>query len=821
MSTTEAYQYEPLEDGSSKFRLLRLLPIRNSVIACQLEHSSITICEPYEALSYTWGSDEKVETITVNDKALDITDNLYAALKHLALPHKERVLWIDGICIDQSNDAEKSLQVQLMTAIYTNASCVIFWLGKATFEVRVLMKCLNRLHKLPVADYTLENAQAMWANIVASQDVQRQTAIGLQTILRRPWFERVWILQEVANARHGLICAGATSIPADIFALSISLIKPDVSGNMAYWQPVVDIMPSALRKQSWWADNPDLYTLMRKFKDSSATDARDTVYALLGLSVHDRDRDAVIVDYAKPIHEIFQYTLQYFIHSEKSRIDHVLNFAVGLSEVATVLVVVQEDSEAEVDVFDCRERRWKGKTAAYSRWLRSHRLTSNDRTNTSDIRTVGRYERPATPRKKSPEIPIDKYNAHIIMEELRPGISSSYTTSLYAEISSIVANEFFDNRIISGRLDFHYWGRPEDHVILLVLEKASACRILEFAAKRGLTNLLQIVMDLELADREDVLGSGAVYNAATRDLETTRFVLAMGFDLNFCGDLGTPLHRAVRKGDINAMLILIDFGADIDLVTDHSESALTLAMSSGRQPEQGPDLGALQFLLDKGAKLQTNMPALLFTCLSCHDPGRKALEKLLKHGADPDLLLCIAMLSGYQDNCRDMVTCMGMALQYCADPDLLANSLDNEYGLRLYAVKTYIGQSMLQIAAQNQSQRYDWRPTKTLGTLLAYGANINLVTEHETLKTALHAALHGRCDENVKYLLDHGAHIDPRAYEIVDGLSPDQAHGISPKKLRTILQKHDPFKLRHWPKRVGNRVGDWLDRDHPVYGKST
>jgi hypothetical protein len=113
MSITEVYQYEPLEDSPSSFRLLRLLPIRSSVIACRLINSSLSTCEPYEALSYTWGSDEKVETTTVNDRALDITDNLYAALKDLALPDKERLLWIDGICIDQSNNAEKSLQVQL------------------------------------------------------------------------------------------------------------------------------------------------------------------------------------------------------------------------------------------------------------------------------------------------------------------------------------------------------------------------------------------------------------------------------------------------------------------------------------------------------------------------------------------------------------------------------------------------------------------------------------------------------------------------------------------------------------------------------------
>ena len=163
LSDLETFQYEPLDDNSSRFRLLRLQLIENSTIKCELEPSIITDCEPYEALSYTWGSNEKVETITVNGKALDITDNLYAALKHLALPDKERLLWIDGICINQEDDAysEKSQQVQLMRSIYIHASTVIFWLGKSTSEIQVLMRCLGRLRTLLANDYTLDHARAV------------------------------------------------------------------------------------------------------------------------------------------------------------------------------------------------------------------------------------------------------------------------------------------------------------------------------------------------------------------------------------------------------------------------------------------------------------------------------------------------------------------------------------------------------------------------------------------------------------------------------------------------------------------------------------
>ncbi|EGP90898.1 uncharacterized protein MYCGRDRAFT_34473, partial [Zymoseptoria tritici IPO323] len=134
----QPFRYDAL-DGPNSFRLLCLLPERGPRIHCELIDSTLSHPGPYEALSYTWGCDEKVEPITLNNKTLWITDNLHTALQHLLLPDRARVLWIDGICIDQSNDAEKSEQVRHMASIYSQADQVVFWLGKATAEVRTLM----------------------------------------------------------------------------------------------------------------------------------------------------------------------------------------------------------------------------------------------------------------------------------------------------------------------------------------------------------------------------------------------------------------------------------------------------------------------------------------------------------------------------------------------------------------------------------------------------------------------------------------------------------------------------------------------------------
>ncbi|KAJ0118422.1 hypothetical protein J7T55_009205 [Diaporthe amygdali] len=107
----------------------------------------------YEALSYAWGSEEDPARVYVRGRShkhdshsyyLSITRNLHDALRalrkyHLAAENPEgtlasslsRVLWIDAICIDQANAAEKGPQVAMMGSIYQSASRVVAWLGPA------------------------------------------------------------------------------------------------------------------------------------------------------------------------------------------------------------------------------------------------------------------------------------------------------------------------------------------------------------------------------------------------------------------------------------------------------------------------------------------------------------------------------------------------------------------------------------------------------------------------------------------------------------------------------------------------------------------
>jgi ankyrin repeat protein len=70
---------------------------------------------------------------------------------------------------------------------------------------------------------------------------------------------------------------------------------------------------------------------------------------------------------------------------------------------------------------------------------------------------------------------------------------------------------------------------------------------------------------LMLLTRTAAADAGDLYDAAlTGHVDAVRNLVAAGADINDPGDLGTPLHAAAFRGDIEIASILIDKGADVN-----------------------------------------------------------------------------------------------------------------------------------------------------------------------------------------------------------------------------------------------------------------
>jgi hypothetical protein len=309
---------------------------------------------PYDALSYTWSGTHKTHTVKVDGKYLDVTENLHSALQHLRSETVDKVLWIDAICIDQSNERERGHQVQQMCKIYSQAEEVIVWLGQATRKTNILLKSLQGLEESSTRNghgyrhWELEQWTQFWLSVPKHPDFELRD--GLDQLLSRPWFKRVWILQEIANAKRASILCGTKSVRAHTFALAPSLIgiKPE-----RHCQAVLDIMPGSLREKTWWTENRDLYNLLLKFKESRASDPRDKVYALLGISSDAWDTQSLRPDYTKDLQKVIHDTSAFLFGPSDVSYKIMPEFLTDLTyrSVASFVELARTSDVSEVDRF--------------------------------------------------------------------------------------------------------------------------------------------------------------------------------------------------------------------------------------------------------------------------------------------------------------------------------------------------------------------------------------------------------------------------------------------------------------------------------------
>lgn len=116
-------------------------------------------------------------------------------------------------------------------------------------------------------------------------------------------------MQEVANARRATVSVGRNTVSSRMFAIAPQMmgIKP-----CDHCQAVLDGMPGHLRVSSWWNSERDLFTLLKKFRLCEASDPRDKIYALLGITQITSNENLglgdlmIQPDYSKSIQAVIQ-----------------------------------------------------------------------------------------------------------------------------------------------------------------------------------------------------------------------------------------------------------------------------------------------------------------------------------------------------------------------------------------------------------------------------------------------------------------------------------------------------------------------------------
>ncbi|KAI1031855.1 hypothetical protein LB504_000149 [Fusarium proliferatum] len=275
----------------------------------------------YEALSYVWGPPNRTKTIKCNGQDFTITDGLEAALRRLRLPGKSRHIWIDQICLDQDSITERSEQVSIMRHIYSNAEIVNAWLGPADPEVAssaagIITTLANSKPRLYEKDVFPEDQELLDLGLPTRDSPDWD---ALNSMLAVPYFSRVWIIQEVAVASDFALLWGDITISKSEFkkfrlaALYYKLSDVDVENGSpgVLWNAV-----ALLYMGHYKVGDDSLLHLVSSTSSTNATDARDKIFALIGLA---GDRSyGMVPDYSRSETEVFSEFARLVIVSEKN-----------------------------------------------------------------------------------------------------------------------------------------------------------------------------------------------------------------------------------------------------------------------------------------------------------------------------------------------------------------------------------------------------------------------------------------------------------------------------------------------------------------------
>ncbi|KAI1615312.1 heterokaryon incompatibility protein-domain-containing protein [Exophiala viscosa] len=324
-------------DSLEKDRTIRLLTLTSgsgdAAHACTLETVLLDDCPPYDALSYVWGNATEREPLLCSSKLcsgsrLMITQNLYSVLLQFSHDGRTDHLWVDAVCINQEDLGERSQQVSFMGDIYARARCTLVWLGPPSDydyqACEVAEWLVNAARPFSEVEETsaclLLNLSAIGVGLVESgslekYDTDKTKLIQLGQLLTRPWFQRVWIIQEVAKAKEVKMLHGNRSISFRTFFMAIQILVDsglgvfcgiDTDMHAAHRSAFDNVAWLAIIQQRIAMKRKDaLFRLINVARSFESTDPRDKSYGLLGMA-SSSDTLKMEPNYSQAPYELFR-----------------------------------------------------------------------------------------------------------------------------------------------------------------------------------------------------------------------------------------------------------------------------------------------------------------------------------------------------------------------------------------------------------------------------------------------------------------------------------------------------------------------------------
>lgn len=347
---TDEYQYSPLS-GPRQIRLLELHPgasPEDPQLSVELVTVTLDAAPPFIALSYAWGDPSPQAEIRCCGLAARTGLSLCSALRQLrelresrqcrqlrpAVAEAKLLIWADALRINQGDTAERKAQVLMMGDIYARATSTLIWLGEEDDNVARGMKWLQHFLNVWEVYYpkgTRDVIPIIFGRVGAKTSPEAEKALesafdkrweeahqSIWMLLRRPWFTRKWVIQEVVkSAERGMavLCGSKTlewrAVQAWLWFVATSPQTLGLFLSSYPWR----VKTSSASSSDVYADfnqakmlalmrdnEAPLMLLLARTLHFRCADPRDHIIALLGIST---DGLLHLVNYDIPAEELY------------------------------------------------------------------------------------------------------------------------------------------------------------------------------------------------------------------------------------------------------------------------------------------------------------------------------------------------------------------------------------------------------------------------------------------------------------------------------------------------------------------------------------
>ncbi|KAF9872365.1 hypothetical protein CkaCkLH20_10192 [Colletotrichum karsti] len=307
--------------------------------------------DPYFYESYIrMGGKMPDAPITCNGVTMVVGGELYRALRRLRPKDGPPLrIWVDAVCINQDDIAERNEHVKIMGQVYAGASKTRVWLGESTqFDMhaletlmaisQVLSKFLTEARQLETDPNPQRLLLLVQAQFWTTPNIERLEWGLVAEMLNRAWFKRTWIIQEVANSKNIAVQIGDLEFEWEFLsgvvrAMSDYKINYFISECKAF---KAITMMEYLRQERLDKETDTAMSFLRlleELRDFNATIPSDKIYSVLGLT---KMRDEVVVDYALSPEEVFT---NFAIQELESGFLDVLSHCVESSKPTTLMTL--------------------------------------------------------------------------------------------------------------------------------------------------------------------------------------------------------------------------------------------------------------------------------------------------------------------------------------------------------------------------------------------------------------------------------------------------------------------------------------------------